>query len=182
MACEQALLDAALRKFRSQKAMVESAIVQVSDDGLRRSLDEHTNSIAVTMKHMAGNMLSRWTDLLISDGEKPDRDRDQEFVDDFPDREALLAYWEKGWSCVFEAMGALRPSDVDHHVLIRGYRMTLVDAIIRQIEHYGYHTGQIVQLARHFAEGEWKTLTIARGDSEQYNRDNWGPDGPSAES
>ncbi|MGB0714671.1 MAG: DinB family protein [Phycisphaerae bacterium] len=178
MSFQLQFIEASTRKFRSQKGMVESAIAQVSDERLRQSLDQHTNSIAVIMKHMAGNMLSRWTNMLESDGEKPDRARDQEFVDDFPDRAALLEYWELGWSRVFTTLAELRESDFERDVFIRGYRLTLIDAVIRQIEHYGYHAGQIVQLSRHYVDGEWKTLTIARGESEQYNRDHWGPDRP----
>jgi hypothetical protein len=167
-------LDEALRTFRSQKDLADRAIAQVGDADLRRPLDRNTNSIAVIMKHMAGNMISRWTDLLTSDGEKPDRNRDDEFVDRFTDRAEILAYWNRGWAALFHALQALQPADLGRIVLIRGEPHTVIRAIDRQIAHYGYHVGQIVLIARILAGDHWTTLTIARGQSAEYNRQAWG--------
>ena len=165
------VITASIAVFRSQKDLAEGAIRQTSDEDLRRALDPHTNSIAVIMKHMGGNMLSRWTDFLTSDGEKPDRHRDGEFIDDFADRAEILAYWEKGWSRLFETMNALSDADLLKTITIRGEPHHVLDAIQRQISHYGYHVGQIVLIARHLkGDGDWKVLTIPRGGSEQFNR------------
>ncbi|WP_428940096.1 DUF1572 family protein [Fontivita pretiosa] len=164
------VIAASIEVFRSQKALAEGAIAQTSDEDLRKPLDANTNSIAVIMKHMAGNMISRWTDFLTSDGEKPDRDRDGEFIDDFPDRAAILAYWERGWRCTFDALGALSDAELYKTITIRGEPHHVIDAIQRQISHYGYHVGQIVLIARVLkGEREWNVLTIARGRSRQYN-------------
>jgi hypothetical protein len=167
----QVLLNSAVATLQAQKALAEKAIRQVSDENLRRALDGNTNSIAIVMKHMAGNMLSRWTDFLTTDGEKPWRHRDQEFVDDFDSRDAVMAYWERGWACVLDAVSSLQPSDIERPVTIRGEPHTIFEAIHRQIAHYGYHVGQIVQLARHWAEDQWEDLTIPRGGSDAFNRE-----------
>ena len=164
--------------FRTQKKLAEKAIAQVSDANLRRALDENTNSIAVIMKHMAGNMVSRWTDFLTSDGEKPWRNRDGEFVDDFPapateSREAIMATWERGWKVLFETMNSLKPEHLEKAVKIRGEAQSVVRAIVRQIDHYGYHIGQIVLIARVLAGEKWDVLSIPRGGSEEYNQRVW---------
>ena len=153
--------------------MAEAAIRQLDDEQLRRPLDENTNSIAVIMKHMAGNMLSRWTDFLASDGEKPWRNRDSEFVDDIATRDELLGRWEEGWTCLSTSVGALLPGDLMRQVTIRGHPHTVIEAIHRQIDHNGYHVGQIVQLARFLAKDKWTTLTVPRGESEAYNKRIW---------
>lgn len=164
--------------FQSQKKLAERAIVQLSDQQLRVPLDENTNSVAIIMKHLAGNMLSRWTDFLSSDGEKPWRHRDQEFVDGFGSRQEISEYWERGWACLFAALAALKPEDLARSVTVRGETLTVVGAIYGQLSHYGYHVGQIVQIARWLAKDNWTTLTIARGQSEQYNDRVWqGPRG-----
>jgi hypothetical protein len=159
--------------FRKQKRMVERVVVQLSDEQLRRPLDKNTNSISVIMKHLAGNMRSRWRDFLTSDGEKPDRHRDNEFIDDIESREALLRVWEDGWRFLFGALDDLGPQDLAATVHIRGEPMSAFAAIARQIDHYGYHVGQIVQLGRHLAGDRWEVLTIPRGASEAYNRNTW---------
>jgi hypothetical protein len=163
-------LENALATLRSQKELAERAIVQLDDDRLRQPLDAHTNSIAVIMKHVAGNALSRWTEFLDSDGEKPWRHRDGEFIDDFVSRASVMDYWEKGWQCCFDGIGALEETDLTREVMIRGEPHTVIQAIHRQISHYGYHVGQIVQLARHLAGDSWEPLTISRGGSEAFNR------------
>jgi uncharacterized damage-inducible protein DinB len=164
------ILQSALATFRSQKLLAERAIAQVGDEQLRRPLDENTNSIAVIMKHMAGNMLSRWTDFLTSDGDKPWRNRDGEFIDDFTSRADIEACWQRGWACLFAALDALSPADLSRTVTIRQEPHTVVLAIDRQLSHYGYHVGQIVLIARFLAKDNWTVLTIPRGGSEEYNR------------
>jgi hypothetical protein len=164
---------AAIKVFRSQKDLAERAIAQISDDHLHKSLDNHTNSIAVIMKHMAGNMISRWTDLLTSDGEKPDRHRDEEFIDRMNSRADVMAHWTRGWDVLFATMDSLTDADLDRTVHVRGEAHSVILAINRQLSHYGYHVGQIVQIARVFAGDTWTVLTIPRGQSEQYNQREW---------
>lgn len=160
-------------RFAAQKAMAERAFGQLDDQQLRTALSPETNSVAVILKHLAGNMISRWTDFLTSDGEKPGRDRDREFVDDSAGRAELLAYWEKGWACLFAAIDSLSPDDLSRTVTIRGEPHTVTDAILRQLDHYGYHVGQIVLISRILAGEKWQVLTIPRGGSEEYNRRTW---------
>ena len=162
-------LEDSLSLFRFYKKMTEMAMEQVSDDQLFATLDEEMNSIAVIVKHIAGNMRSRWTDFLISDGEKPDRNRDQEFEAPPATREALLKLWEDGWNCLFSALEPLVDADLSRTVTIRGEPHSVVQAINRQLAHYPYHCGQIVFLAKHFRGREWKSLTIPRGKSTSYN-------------
>jgi hypothetical protein len=160
--------------FVYHKQLAERAVAQVADDKLHTPLDANTNSLAVIMKHVAGNLLSRFTDFLHSDGEKPWRNRDDEFVDTFTTREELLAHWERGWSCLLAALDALRPEDAQATITIRGEPHSVPLALCRSLAHTSYHVGQIVQLARSLAEGEWQTLTIPRGQSAQHNQRVWG--------
>ena len=164
------VIASAIETFRWQKDLVERAIVQVDDEQLHKPLDPETNSIAVIMKHMAGNMCSRWTDFLTSDGEKPCRHRDDEFVDDIRSRQELQGLWEEGWTCVFDAVSQLSDQDLHKIVHIRGEPHSVIRAIDRAIDHYGYHVGQIVQIARIRAQHDWTTLSIPRGESEAYNQ------------
>lgn len=167
---EQKYLTDALSSFRAYKKLAEKALAQVADAEFFVTLDEESNSIAVIMKHLAGNMLSRWTDFLTSDGEKPDRNRDLEFVIEPQTTKAeVLAYWEKGWACVFQALEPLQPADFARKVLIRGEEHTIVQAINRQMTHYAYHIGQIVFLAKHFRSSEWTSLSIPRNRSAGFN-------------
>jgi hypothetical protein len=164
-------LDDAIRQFHGQKKLVERAISQVPDDALFRRIDPESNSIAIVMKHIAGNQRSRWTDFLTSDGEKPDRHRDSEFeVEGAVPREKLLETWEDGWRRVFAAVEALTLEDLDRTVTIRGERHSVVRAINRQLTHYAYHAGQIVFLAKHFAGPAWKSLSIPKGESESFRK------------
>ena len=156
--------------FRYYKKLAERAMEQVADEQLFAALDGEMNSVAVVVKHMAGNMRSRWTDFLTSDGEKPDRNRDTEFVDPPATREALMAAWEDGWACVFAALEPLTDSDLGRTVTIRGEPHSVMQAINRQIAHYSYHCGQIVFLAKHFQQVRWKSLSIARGQSAKFNQ------------
>jgi len=162
-------LQDAVRVFRGQKKLADGAIAQVSDEEFFHTIDAESNSIAVIMKHMAGNMRSRWTDFLTSDGEKPDRHRDTEFLVEGEDRAAVLERWEAGWRTVFDTLESLKPEDIQRTVTIRGERHTVVEAVNRQLSHYGQHTGQIVFLAKHLRSKDWKTLSIARGASEDFN-------------
>ena len=167
----QDYLDDALSSFRAYKKHAEKALEQLNEEELFATLDEESNSIAVIMKHMAGNMLSRWTDFLHSDGEKPDRNRDMEFViESKMSREDLLAYWQQGWQCVFAALEPLRPEDFEQKVKIRGEEHSVIQAIDRQMTHYAYHIGQIVFLAKHFRLAEWQSLSIPRNRSAEFNR------------
>jgi len=156
--------------FRYYKALAERAMAQLSDEQLFCVLDEEANSVAIIVKHMTGNMRSRWTDFLTSDGEKPDRRRDLEFVDPPATREALQTAWEEGWGCLFAALEALNEGDLARTVTIRGEPHSVMQAINRQVAHYAYHCGQIVFLAKHLNAGEWKPLTVPRGKSEDFNR------------
>ena len=172
-------LSAAVNAFEANKRLADRAVVQVADAKLRVALDENTNSIAVIMKHVAGNLLSRWTDFLTTDGEKPWRHRDDEFVDSFGSREELLNYWERGWACLFGTLKSLKPEDFGKTVLIRGEPHSVPLALQRSLGHACYHIGQIVQVARIHAGNNRNTLTIPRGGSEQFNRQHWGPTGKS---
>ncbi len=159
-----------LAVLRYYKKLAEGALAQVSDDQLGAVLDGEMNSIAIVVKHMAGNMRSRWTDFLESDGEKPGRQRDTEFEAPPATRAELMALWEDGWARVFSALEPLAEADLGRTVTIRGERHSVMQAINRQIAHYAYHTGQIVMLAKHFQAAQWRSLTVARRQSEQFNR------------
>ena len=167
------VVASAVGTFRGQKKLAERAIGQLGHAQLHEALHPETNSIAVIMKHMAGNMRSRWTEFLTTDGEKPWRHRDNEFVDDIASREELRQIWERGWECVFAAMDKLSDDDLGKEVKIRGEAHTVIRAIQRQIDHNAYHTGQIVLIARILAGDEWTNLSVPRGESEEYNRRVW---------
>ena len=172
-------LESTINTLEYHQRLVDRAIVQLPDEKLHLKLDEHTNSIAVNMKHIAGNLLSRWTDFLTTDGEKEWRNRDQEFIDDFNSRAELLEYWNRGWTCLYGALTNLAPVDMEMFVPIRGERHSIPLAIQRTLGHTCYHVGQIVQLARYHAGDNWETLSIAVGESEKFNRENWGDMKPS---
>ena len=162
-------LDEARRQMRGHKRLAEGAMAQLKDEELFIALDPESNSIAVLVKHMAGNMRSRFTGFLTTDGEKPDRFRDQEFeLNPATTRADLMKWWEDGWGRVFAAIESLKPEDVMRTVTIRGEPHTVLQAVNRQIAHYAQHTGQIVFLAKHLRSSEWKTLSIPRGKSESY--------------
>jgi Protein of unknown function (DUF1572) len=166
----QNYFDDARSALRAYKKLAEKAIAQIHDEEFFVTLDEESNSVAVIMKHMAGNMISRWTDFLTSDGEKPDRNRDMEFViESETTKDDVVAYWERGWARVFEALEPLRPEDFEKTVMIRGEEHTIVQALNRQLMHYSYHIGQIVFLAKHFRSAEWKSLSIPRNRSAEFN-------------
>lgn len=167
------VIASAVETSGQQKELADRAIAQLTDEQLHEALDSETNSVAVIMQHLAGNIRSRWTDFLTSDGEKPWRDRDGEFVDGNASREELQRLWEQGWECLLGALTQLSDGDLGKEVLIRGKPHTVIGAIDRQIAHYGYHIGQIVLIARILAKDKWTTLSIPRGESEAYNRRAW---------
>ena len=156
--------------FRYYKKLAERAMEQLTDEQLTAVLDPESNSIAVIVKHMAGNMRSRFTDFLTSDGEKPDRRRDLEFEDPPVTRASLMALWEAGWACVFASLEPLGEADLARTVTIRGEAHSVMQAVNRQMAHYSYHCGQIVLLAKHLIHEGWKPLTVGRGQSEEFNR------------
>jgi uncharacterized damage-inducible protein DinB len=163
-------LEDSVSLFQYYKKLAEGAMAQVSDEQLFATLDDEMNSIAIIVKHMAGNMRSRWTDFLTSDGEKPDRHRDSEFVAPPATREDLLRLWNEGWERVFQALQPLSDSDLQRQVSIRGEPHSVMQAMNRQIAHYSYHVGQIVFLAKHFRGSDWKSLTVPRNKSAEFNR------------
>ena len=162
----QNYLDDARKALRAYKKLAEKALDQLKDDEYFVTLDEESNSIAVVMKHMAGNMFSRWTDFLTTDGEKPNRNRDYEFVIEAnTTKDDVRDYWERGWQCVFVAIVPLQIEDLAKTVFIRGEEHTVAQAINRQLMHYAYHIGQIVYLAKHFRSTAWSSLSIPRNRS-----------------
>ena len=163
-------LQDSLAMFRQYKKMGERAMEQVTDDQLFTALDEEMNSIAIVVKHMAGNMRSRWTNFLTTDGEKPDRNRDSEFEAPPASRADLMQVWENGWSLVFRALEPLSDDDLGRAVTIRGEPHSVMQAINRQVAHYACHCGQIVLLAKHFAHDHWTSLSIPRGKSALLNQ------------
>lgn len=156
--------------FRAQKSLAEKALAQTSDAALHAPLTPDTNSVAVIVKHMSGNLLSRFTDFLTTDGEKPWRDRDLEFIEDHAPREEIVRRWEQGWSCLFAALEILTDADLGRTVTIRSEPHTVALALARALAHQSYHVGQIVQTCRVYAQGQaWQTLTIPRGGSAAFN-------------
>ena len=164
-------LEEARRQMRGHKRMGEGAMAQLRDQDFFTTLDPESNSVAILVKHLAGNMRSRFTDFLTSDGEKPDRFRDREFeVTGATTRAEVMRWWEGGWACVLGAIESLKPEDVMRTVTIRGEPHTVLQALNRQIAHYAQHIGQIVFLAKHLRSSEWKTLSIPRGKSEEFRQ------------
>jgi len=163
-------LEDSMGVFRYYKRLAEGAMAQVPDKHLYVALDPEMNSIAIIVKHVAGNMRSRWTDFLTSDGEKPDRDRDSEFVDAPTTRNELMKLWEAGWNCVFTALEPLSDEDLGRRITIRGEAHSVMQAIHRQVAHYAGHVGQIVLLAKHFQQGQWRSLSIPREKSAEVNK------------
>jgi hypothetical protein len=163
-------IEDALAVFRQYKLLGERAMQQVTDQQLFASLDDESNSIAIIVKHLTGNMRSRWTDFLTTDGEKATRNRDGEFVDPPATREVLMREWEDGWACAFDAIEPLTDADMGRVVTIRGEAHSVMQAINRQLSHYPMHVGQIVLLAKHFAGESWQTLSVARNKSAEFNR------------
>ncbi len=163
-------IQLAVREFRRMKALADGAMAQVSSDQFFAVPSEGDNSIAIIVKHVGGNLVSRWTDFLTSDGEKPGRNRDMEFEIGAEDTHtALLLQWERGWSALFGALEPLTDGDLDRTIRIRGESLSVLQAINRQLTHYSYHVGQIVYVAKHYAGGSWRSLSIPQGQSAQFN-------------
>jgi Protein of unknown function (DUF1572) len=163
-------LEDSLGLLRHYKQLADRAMEQVTDEQLFTTIDPEANSIAIIVKHMAGNMRSRWTDFLSTDGEKPTRDRDREFVEPPATRKALLETWESGWGCLFHALEPLTEADLTRTITIRGEAHSVMQAINRQLAHYPYHVGQIVLLAKHFTQAQWQTLSVAKNKSREFNQ------------
>ena len=164
------ILETSIAELHKVKRLADKAIEQLDDTQLWTRIDPESNSVAVIMRHMAGNMRSRWIDFLKSDGEKPDRQRDQEFEDVTISRGELLAEWEHGWQCVFDALGSITDENLEDTVYIRQEPHTIFKALVRQLAHYAGHSYQILALGKHLKGREWKSLSIPRGQSEQFNQ------------
>jgi hypothetical protein len=168
----EAYLTDAIRNLRSYKKLAEAALSQTSDQDLFRLVDPDANSIAMLIKHTAGNMRSRWTNFLTTDGEKPDRHRDREFViEEGTTRADVMAWWEEGWSCVLNSIASLGSDDLNRKVFIAGKEHTALQAINRQLLHYAGHVNQIILLAKHFAGPNWRSLSIPKGQSETFAKE-----------
>ena len=160
----------ALDSFRNYKKLADRAIEQVSDEEFFAAIDPESNPIALIVKHIAGNLHSRWKDFLTSDGEKPERNRDSEFELVEDTRESLMAFWESGWQTLFDAIEPLTEDDFSKTITIRGEPHSIIEAINRQLTHYSYHVGQIVFLAKHLKSSDWKTLSVPRNRSAEFNQ------------
>ena len=158
----------------SYRNMIDAAVGQLTDDEFFRRPAPGVNSVALILRHLAGNLRSRWTDFLTTDGEKPDRDRDQEFADWEGDRASLMAYFDDGWARLIAAIDEINSDNLQRRITIRGEEHTLPQAFARSLTHVAYHTGQIVLIARTVHDGDWKWLTIAPGESHQHNNATWG--------
>ncbi|WP_124727112.1 DUF1572 family protein [Staphylospora marina] len=170
---ENLVLSSVNREFAKLKKLGDQAIGRLTVDELNRIPADGSNSVALIIKHLRGNMVSRWTDFLVSDGEKPDRDRDAEFEGGYGTKEEALAAWEEGWRVLFGALATLTPGDLLRTVTIRGEPHSVIDAIHRQLAHYAYHVGQIVLLAKWMKGTKWESLSIPKGQSEEHNREMW---------
>lgn len=162
-------MDSAKRQFNMYKQLAEKAIAQLDDDQLNWQANEDSNSVVNIVKHMWGNMVSRWTDFLTTDGEKPTRQRDAEFEYEQLNREEMLKKWEEGWQCLFNTLDSLTNDDLERIIYIRNEGHTVLEAINRQIAHYSYHVGQIVYISKLRSRNEWKSLSIPRNKSDEYN-------------
>lgn len=163
-------IEDSLSLFRQYKHLAERAMEQLTEEQLCVAIDPESNSVAIIVKHMTGNMRSRWTDFLSSDGEKPARNRDSEFIAPPTDRKSLMDAWEQGWQCVFSAIEPLTDADLSRTVMIRGEAHSVMQAINRQIAHYASHVGQIIFLSKHMAGNHWKTLSVPRNRSAEFNQ------------
>jgi len=158
-----------IEAFESYKKLAERALAQVSDEEFFKTIDAESNSIAVIVKHIGGNLRSRWTDFLTTDGEKPDRNRDSEFIAENDTRESLMEFWENGWRILFDSTESLRGEDLGKIVQIRGEDFTVVKAVNRSLAHTAYHVGQITFLAKHFRAENWETLSVPKNKSAEFN-------------
>ncbi|WP_155593796.1 DUF1572 family protein [Lysinibacillus cavernae] len=168
MTVAQTYLHVVQKRFKSVKELGDKALAQLEETQLHWSYNEESNSIAVIVKHVSGNMISRWTDFLTTDGEKPTRNRDDEFMDSLHTKEAIIVAWEKGWQVFLDALANLAESDLQGHVTIRGERLEVMDAIERQMAHYAQHVGQIIYIAKQVKGSDWQTLSIPKGQSQAF--------------
>lgn len=157
------------RQFMYYKSLGEKAMAQIDDEKLFHQFNEDSNSIATIVKHLSGNMISRWTDFFTSDGEKEWRNRDGEFENDIKTRSEVIALWDKGWDCLFKTLNEIKPEDLEKIIYIRNEGHTVMEAINRQLAHYPYHVGQIVYIAKMVKSSGWESLSIPRNKSKDYN-------------
>jgi uncharacterized protein DUF1572 len=169
-------LESVKKQFLYYKTLGEKAMEQLEPEQLLVTVNEDTNSIAVIVKHLSGNMISRWTDFLTSDGEKEWRNRDGEFEETITTKEELLAVWDKGWNCFFDTLNSLTPDQLETIIYIRNEGHTVIEAINRQLAHYPYHVGQIVFYAKMLKKSEWNSLSIPKNKSNSYNADKFAKD------
>ena len=170
------MIDIYKKKFEYYKSLADDSIAQLDDDSLFVSSHEDSNSIAIIMKHMAGNMLSRWTNIFTEDGEKPWRNRDREFIDTFENVNDLKAYWEKGWNCLFTTLNSLVEADLEKIIYIRNMGHSINEAFVRQLCHYSYHVGQIVFASKQLKGEGFKSLSIPKNSSSDYNKSKFAKD------
>lgn len=163
--------DLFIKRFQYYKMLGDKSFEQLSDEQIFWQFNQESNSIAIIVKHVAGNMLSRWTNFLTEDGEKPWRNRDEEFVNTFQSKDEVLDYWEKGWKCLFEALSQINDQNLYSTIYIRNEGHSVIDAVFRQLAHYPYHIGQIVFIAKMMKNDDWKTLSIARNKSQDFNNE-----------
>lgn len=161
--------DLFIKRFEYYKSLGDKLFEQLSDEQIFWQYNEESNSIAVIVKHIAGNMLSRWTNFLTEDGEKSWRNRDEEFVNTFKNKQEVLEYWEQGWKCFFNALDQINDENLSSTIYIRGEAHSVIDAVFRQLAHYPYHIGQIVFIAKMIKNEDWETLSIARNKSQEFN-------------
>ncbi|MEI3611844.1 DUF1572 domain-containing protein [Pseudogracilibacillus sp. SO30301A] len=157
-------------RFESVKSLGDNTISQLSEEDIHWKLNEASNSVAIIAKHLSGNMISRWSDFLTTDGEKSSRNRDQEFEDDISSKQEMITIWEKGWKTLLDTLNGLESQDLLKNITIRGEKHTVLEAIERQMAHYAYHVGQIVYIGKQLKDENWKTLSIPKGKSEEYLR------------
>ncbi|UKB78837.1 DUF1572 domain-containing protein [Chryseobacterium sp. MEBOG07] len=161
--------DLFIKRFEYYKSLGDKAFDQLTDEQMFWQYNEESNSIAIIVKHLAGNMLSRWTNFLTEDGEKSWRHRDEEFVNTFKTKDEVLDYWEKGWKCLFDALNQINDENIYSTIYIRGEAHSVVDAVFRQLAHYPYHVGQVVYIAKMMKNEDWSTLSIAKNRSQEFN-------------
>jgi hypothetical protein len=166
---ESSFLTISINRFKNYKGLGEKTFDQLNFDELQKEFAEDSNSITIIVKHLVGNMMSRWINFLTEDGEKSWRYRDQEFVDTYQSKEDMLKAWENGWDCLFKALEPLKTDDLERIIFIRNEEHTVTEAIIRQLAHYAYHVGQIVFLGKLIKGSQWKSLSIAKGKSDDFN-------------
>ena len=164
-------LKVVVERFKSVKTLGDKTIEQLSEQDIHWTYNQESNSVAVIVKHLSGNMVSRWTDFLTSDGEKENRNRDEEFIDDIFSKSELMRVWEKGWNVLIDTLTGLKEEDLLKTIKIRGEKHFVLEAIERQMTHYAYHVGQIVYIGKQLKDSEWKTLSIPRGKSEDYRKE-----------